>query len=77
MIRFEIVFFFFNFYSELSAEDYYQFEALIESMIKPLPCDRASLCSVESILSEMMGAVEEKPKNTQDEEERDAFNYYM
>jgi hypothetical protein len=62
----------------LSADDRKQFGALIKSMIKPLPGDRARLCSVESILSEMVGAVVQKTQyTTQDEDGRDAFNYYM
>ena len=51
------------------------FEALIKSMIKPVPGDRVRLCDVESILNEIVGVPMVEP--IQQEKESDSFDYCM
>ncbi len=48
-------------------------------MIKPAPGDRARLCQVESILSEIVGVPmdEPRPQHIQQEEESNSFDYLM
>jgi hypothetical protein len=57
------------------------FEALIKSMIKPVPGDRVRLCDVESILNEIVGVPMDEPRPQhilqQEEEISDSFDYRM